>query len=279
MSRSTNKEVQGVAEDVRAVVAGLDPAVRNRWFSYKPQAGNSKKQAKYSPIPSPEKITKKTTKRKAAAVKAEATEYTLDSDSSIEILEVTPRPKSKNSAAASNDDTVDDESVEMSFCVYVETPAPVILKVRKGSQKPLPPKTTALGPYEIQSCLDYQGFLLLIADECRTTVANLDRSSMQWKYDRPGNAKLMPLTNQTGFNVMIKQLKARHKDYAFSVFMSPPTAVKKELLWLRAEEDDGNDGGGPPDFDYNLDDLKAGGSVLSIRDQIVREFPRLKANY
>ncbi|KAJ6465258.1 hypothetical protein DFH09DRAFT_1381957 [Mycena vulgaris] len=272
MTKSKNKEVKGVTDDVRAVVEGLDPAVRNRWFRYVPQASSSKKNENYTPISSPEKSPKKTktSKRKADTVKAEATEYTLESDSSVEILDNSPRPKKKKRSKVPAAASDDDDPVEMVFCVYVETPAPAILNVRKGNQKPLPPKTTTLGPYEFISSISYPDFLRVVADGCRTKPANLDRNSMQWKYDRPASAKPKPLTNETGFTVMIKQLKARHKDYAFNVFMSPPNAVKEELPWIRlgAEQDDGNDGGGPPDFDYNIDDLKAGGSVLSIRDQI-----------
>ncbi|KAJ6587613.1 hypothetical protein DFH09DRAFT_1274490, partial [Mycena vulgaris] len=290
MTKSKNKEVKGVADDVRAVVEGLDPAgafSAPRTRDNHPDGASISTQSvvplctasqqlqekrKLHPYLLPEKSPKKTktSKRKADTVKAEATEYTLESDSSVEILDNSPRPKKKKRSKVPAAASDDDDPVEMAFCVYVETPAPAILNVRKGNQKPLPPKTTTLGPYEFISSISYPDFLRVVADGCRTKPANLDRNSMQWKYDRPASAKPKPLTNETGFTVMIKQLKARHKDYAFSVFMSPPNDVKEELPWIRlgAEQDDGNDGGGPPDFDYNIDDLKAGGSVLSIRDQI-----------
>ncbi|KAJ6595384.1 hypothetical protein B0H10DRAFT_1960468 [Mycena sp. CBHHK59/15] len=67
---------------------------------------------------------------------------------------------------------------------------------------------------------------------------------------------------------MIKSLKDLHKDYVFSIFMSPRSAVKKGLPWVK-DEDDSNGGGSPLDFDYNLHELTAApNSVLSICQQI-----------
>jgi hypothetical protein len=53
---------------------------------------------------------------------------------------------------------------------------------------------------------------------------------MQWRFDRPNNAARRPLTTETGLKVAIKSLVERKKDYNFTVYMSPPSLVKKELV-------------------------------------------------
>ncbi|KAJ7858264.1 hypothetical protein B0H14DRAFT_2577881 [Mycena olivaceomarginata] len=77
--KSKNPEVLKVAQDIQEIVEGLDPAVANRWFHYKPNARSSKQQENYSPLPSPEKLPQK---RKAEAVKSEPIDLSLDSDDS-----------------------------------------------------------------------------------------------------------------------------------------------------------------------------------------------------
>ncbi|KAJ7834129.1 hypothetical protein B0H14DRAFT_3462244 [Mycena olivaceomarginata] len=60
--KSKNPEVLKVAQDIQEIVEGLDPAVANRWFHYKPNAGSSKQQENYSPLPSPEKLPQRPNK-------------------------------------------------------------------------------------------------------------------------------------------------------------------------------------------------------------------------
>ncbi|KAJ7452598.1 hypothetical protein FB451DRAFT_1409284 [Mycena latifolia] len=251
-AKGKNKEVQAVQDDIEDMVRGLSPAVQKRWFRYTPKPTSSRDEENYSPIPSPAKKPQPKRKADEVTVKTETVDpdQEYQSDSSIKVLD-TPSPKKKklkSSSHVSNDDDDDDDSVEMAFCLYVETPAPPVLNVRKTNTKPPPLKVTTLGPFEFLSSIDYNAFLRIIADGCRTSTANLDTSSMQWKFDRPGNSKLKPLTTETGFKVMLKALKDRHKDYNFSITIH----------------------GGPLDFDYTLDDLAVAGpnSVLSIRQQI-----------
>ncbi|KAJ7850602.1 hypothetical protein B0H13DRAFT_1905584 [Mycena leptocephala] len=89
-------------------------------------------------------------------------------------------------------------------------------------------------------------FLLIIATGCHTKISNLPIASLKWKFDRPANAAKKGLTNKTAYDVMIKSLVDRKKDYVFSVYMQPPTVVKKELPWIKDEND-----ASPPDFEYN----------------------------
>ncbi|KAJ7896356.1 hypothetical protein B0H14DRAFT_2558269 [Mycena olivaceomarginata] len=261
--KSKNPEVLKVAQDIQEIVEGLDPAVANRWFHYKPNARSSKQQENYSPLPSPEKLPQK---RKAEAVKSEPIDLSLDSDDSDCAAASSSRTakKTKRSASTGADDL---EAVEMSFCVYVETPPPPILSTRKANTKPLPTKTTTLGPFECMSSFTFPEFLDIIATACQTNTANLPLHSLQWKFDRPNNSKPKPVTNTTGFKVMVKALIDRRKDYVFSIFMAPPSFVKVELPW----KESGDEGPKVPlNFEYGIDDLHGGGSVLSIRDQLVR---------
>ncbi|KAJ7100548.1 hypothetical protein C8R44DRAFT_747582 [Mycena epipterygia] len=218
----------------------------------------------------PVKTTTKGKRKADLDVKTDHGDHTSDSD--IEILNTPPpKKKTKHSSRPSVDEDEPDDSVDMAFCVEVQTPPPPILAVRKTSAKAPPPKTTELGPYKFNLAKDYPDFLHVIAKACQTTTSNLDVVSMMWKFDRPNNSKPKPVTNKTGFDVMITTLLGRRKDYNFVILMAPPNAVKKELPWVK-DEDDGNGGGPPLDFEYSLDDFTAGpSSVLSIRQQILNE--------
>ncbi|KAJ7817345.1 hypothetical protein B0H14DRAFT_3474662 [Mycena olivaceomarginata] len=168
-SKSKNKEVQRVQQDIDEMIEDLSPEVRNKWFAYKPHVSSSRQQENYSPISSPAKPDSKCRADATPAVKAEPIDLSLDSD--IEISSP-PRKKKKRSVAPDVDE-LDDESIEISFCIEVETPAPPILTVRKGNAKPIPPKTTTLGPYEFRSSVTYPDFLAMIAKACQTRPENL----------------------------------------------------------------------------------------------------------
>ncbi|KAJ7865713.1 hypothetical protein B0H14DRAFT_2573705 [Mycena olivaceomarginata] len=226
--KSKNPEVLKVAQDIQEIVEGLDPAVANRWFHYKPNARSSKQQENYSPLPSPEKLPQK---RKAEAVKSEPIDLSLDSDDS-DCAAASSSHTAKKTKRSTSTDADDLDAVEMSFCVYVETPPPPILSTRKANTKPLPTKTTTLGPFECMSSFTFPEFLDIIATA-----------------------------------LMVKALIDRRKDYIFSIFMAPPRFVKVELPW----KESGDEGPKVPlNFEYGIDDLHGGGSVLSIRDQLVR---------
>ncbi|KAJ7443369.1 hypothetical protein FB451DRAFT_1413706 [Mycena latifolia] len=268
-TKGKSKEVQAVQDDIEDMVHGLSPAVQKRWFRYTPKPTSSRDEENYSPIPSPAKKPQPKRKADEVAVKTETIDpgQEYQSDSSIKVLDTPPpKKKLKSSSRVSNDDDDDDDSVEMAFCLYVETPVPPVLNVRKTNTKPPPPKVATLGPYEFLSSINYNAFLRIIADGCRTSTANLDTGSMQWTFDRPGNSKLKPLTTETGFKVMLKALKDRHKDYNFSITMSPPSPVKKELVWILTHERFARSN----EFLAMENDLAAAGpnSALSIRQQI-----------
>ncbi|KAJ6568837.1 hypothetical protein B0H19DRAFT_1373283 [Mycena capillaripes] len=238
MKKSKSKEVERVQDDIEQIVENLDPAVRARWFGYKPTSSSSRKD-QYSPLSSPNKpSTSKTPKRKKPAVDENDIDIVLDSDPDIEFV---PHPQKKQRCTSPEiEDDNNDDSVEMSCYLYVETPPPAILHVRKGPSKPLAPKTTELGPFLFNSSIKYPDFLRILADGC------------------PKKS----LANTTAYDVMVKSLKDRKKDYVFSVYMAPPTAVKRELPWIES-----NNGGSTLDFGYNLEEATSN-SVKSIRDQI-----------
>ncbi|KAJ7831046.1 hypothetical protein B0H14DRAFT_2592950 [Mycena olivaceomarginata] len=102
--KSKNPEVRKVAQDIQEIVEGLDPA---------------------------EKLPQKC---KAEAVKSEPINVSLDSDDSdcAAASSSHTAKKTKRSASADADDL---EAVEMSFCVYVENPAPSDLEYPQGQYK------------------------------------------------------------------------------------------------------------------------------------------------
>ncbi|KAJ7842585.1 hypothetical protein B0H13DRAFT_2365161 [Mycena leptocephala] len=262
MAKTKKKEVQRIQDDIDDIVENLSPDVCARWFGYKP-ASSSTRIDNYSPMSSPHKQAKgssrKPPKRKADENQPDAGH---DSDSSIEFVSKSSK-KPKHSLP--EDDSNTNDSVEMSVYLYVETPPPPALNVRKRATRPPPTQTTELGPYIFNSSINYTDFLRILADGCCTKTANLAIDTLQWKFDRPGNAQKKVLSTKTAFDVMIQSLKDRHKDYVFSVYMRSPLPVKKELPWTQEAE---NVGGKALDFEYNVENAVPN-SVKSIREQIV----------
>ncbi|KAJ7862133.1 hypothetical protein B0H14DRAFT_3444898 [Mycena olivaceomarginata] len=232
MAKRKDKEVERVQEDIKDILlhkserAGLATnlslavLVKTNIPPFHPQSK-----------PTKDKRAKKKTKTDENNV----IEDGFESDSSIELITTKSASKRKHSALADATDDCedDDDSVEMSFYVYVEIPPPPSLSVRKPSAKPPPTQTTELGPYKFNSFIHFSDFLLIIATGCHAKISNLPIASMKWKFDRPGNATRKGLTNETAYDVMIKSLMDRKKDYVFSVYMLPPTLVKKELPWIK----------------------------------------------
>jgi hypothetical protein len=160
-----------------------------RWFGYKPVSSSSRNN-QYSPISSPDKQSKhlsiRNSKRKADENKADDG---VDTDSSIEIIPKDKPPKKrKRSTPADAIVDVNDDSVEMSFYVYVEIPPPPSFNICKNSAKPPAAQTTELGPLKFNSSIQFPDFLLIIANACHTKISNLPVTSMKWKFDRPANA-------------------------------------------------------------------------------------------
>ncbi|KAJ7362614.1 hypothetical protein DFH08DRAFT_1073694 [Mycena albidolilacea] len=247
-SKSKNKEVQQVQQDINEMIEDLSPEVRNKLFAYKPHVLSSHQQENYSPISSPAKPDSKRRADATPAVKAEPIDLSLDSD-----IEISSPPRKKRR----------DLLLRTSWTNWMTNP----LKSRNA--KPILPKTTTLGPYEFRSSVTYPDFLAMIAKACQTRPENLSLSSMQWRFDRPNNAACRPLTTEIGLKVAIKSLAERKKDYDFTAYMCPPSLVlvKKELPWIREARNDNTPS--PLDFDYTIEELSApGSSILSVREQI-----------
>ncbi|KAJ7857928.1 hypothetical protein B0H14DRAFT_3637440, partial [Mycena olivaceomarginata] len=214
--KTKNKEVYCMQEDIQDMIDGLDHGTKARmhWFMYKPHASSCKNQENFCPLPSPEKPVNHTLKcctEDESSLKTEPIDLSLNSDDKFQIMsspypkkrsvipwsgnainnhndndcDLSPPRKKKRSSAASSDGNDDEENppVEMSFFIEVESLAPPVLSVRKGNTKPLPPKTTVLGPFEIMSSISYYKFLRMIAKACHTQAENLVLTSMEWKSD------------------------------------------------------------------------------------------------
>jgi hypothetical protein len=78
--------------------------------------------------------------------------------------------------------------------------------------------------------MPYPEFLAMLAKGCRTNANHLPVNQMEWKFDRPVNSAKKSLSNATGYQVIIKTVKDRRKDFVFSVYMPPPSVVKAELV-------------------------------------------------
>ncbi|KAK6981404.1 putative proline-rich protein [Favolaschia claudopus] len=288
-SRKGKGDAQRVKQDGDR--ENLDTEMRSspgsQWFSYKPQSSSSKDV--YSPLTSPAKSSKASARASTAAT----IDISSDSNSDDEFALLPPPPSLHRNTAIDQDDgdldieqapakrrlstpiDVDDDDEDdpepppplpknvMFFCLEVEAPSPQILAVRKNNAKPVPPKTTVLGPFKFKSSIRFPQLLDRIAQACQTTKEDLVLPSLEWKFDRPQNSKRRPLTSEVGLELAIKSLLERRKDFSFTVFMAPPQPGKKELPWLQREDK------APLDFDYSLEELTAtGSSVLSVREQI-----------
>ncbi|KAJ7866871.1 hypothetical protein B0H13DRAFT_1897856 [Mycena leptocephala] len=204
--------IKQVQKDIRDTIAELDPSthpqVQQRWFLYNPKTcSRCKQQNTFSPMSSP---TKQSTSGKRMNPKPDAAaenDIDIDSDSSIEILPSLPRNKRKRASPEVTEDDEDD-SVDMKF-------------------EASPATNIGIGAVQVQI---HHQLPQILATGCHTSTANFSIASMKWKFDRPGNAAKKPFANETVFDVMITSLKDRKKDYVCSVFMLPPTEVKKELM-------------------------------------------------
>ncbi|KAJ7802635.1 hypothetical protein B0H14DRAFT_3488270 [Mycena olivaceomarginata] len=128
-----------------------------------------------------------------------------------------PRKKKKPLPPSDADDEDDNETVQMSFCI-VETPAPPVLS---SSQR----RVARTKPMSSVAPLNGNLVDLIMRNVARSTDA-------------------------VGLKVALDTLKGRLKDYNFSVFMPPPSPVKKELPWLMDEAD--QTGKVPLDSDTSL---------------------------
>ncbi|KAJ7929879.1 hypothetical protein B0H13DRAFT_1859365 [Mycena leptocephala] len=205
--KSKNLEVRKVAQDIQEIVEGLDPAVANRWFHYKPNARSSKQQENYSPLPSPEKLPQK---RKIEAVKSEPIDLSLDSDDS-DCAAASSSHTAKKTKKSASPDAENLEAVEMSFCAYVETPPHVPLQsptLQPIHEPPFPPRR----PGEAEDAL---GFTPLASDPIQNySVANsaapgqaaanrlLSRLNQQTQMASPGP----PIRNHSDENLTPEQI-------------------------------------------------------------------------
>ncbi|KAK7059545.1 hypothetical protein R3P38DRAFT_2758966 [Favolaschia claudopus] len=253
-AKKKNPEVERVQQDIEDMVNGLPPDMQRRWFRYKPESSGSKDADNYSPLPSPQKASTSNSSASSTLVKKETIDLSLDSDSDSETTLVQPSRKTKkrkkSQSVDDTPDTDDSPAVKMSFYLYVQAPPPPVLVIL----------------VLLYSSILFSELLSIIATGCQTNLENLRVDTLQWKFDRPANSPRKSLSNLVAFEVMIKTLKDRHKDYVFSVFMLPPAPVKRELPWLN--DDDGTRQG-PIDFEYTAEELALpSGSATSIRDQI-----------
>ncbi|KAJ7939779.1 hypothetical protein B0H13DRAFT_1850546 [Mycena leptocephala] len=115
------------------------------------------------------------------------------------------RDENDNEPEADDNDSLSDSDIEI-----VSTKKPS--KKRKGS---LPAADDDDDTVDIR-----------MSNQTRESCRELD----EMEFDRPGNAAKKALVNESAFKAMIKSLKDRGKDYVFSIYMLPPTVVKKELM-------------------------------------------------
>jgi hypothetical protein len=241
--------------------------VRNRWFNVGPGLTNKKKSRA------------KPKNKRATDIPVVGVETEVDSD---ETEEAGPsRKKIRKSVESDEDD--DGESHDITVYVSVSSSAPPLSCVANKPVKAPPPKITARPPFTSNSKNDYKTFLSLIAKTVMCPVDSLDYASMQWKFDRPANAKSKPLMSEMCYNAMVSTVIGRKKDFVVTISMQPPrkhvdnvvspSFLIETLIHLDLQpwpiEDDGNDGQLPVDYEHSIDELMQGQATVSIRDQMV----------
>jgi hypothetical protein len=119
---------------------------------------------------------------------------------------------------------IEEYNIKVLMYVNVETPPPPPVRVTGRVAKPLGPKITVQGPFTFQSNIFYADFLLIVAKGMSMCSTNhIIWAEMQWQFDQPANAAKRLVTNGYRYEVMIRMILTKSKDYAITVSIPPAT--------------------------------------------------------
>lgn len=79
---------------------------------------------------------------------------------------------------------------------------------QKTSQKKARPDFVQVGPLNVKFSSTWQIFVAFLASTLKVPPSNLKINSFQWKPIKPKNASFIPVTNEDGFNSLLKKLQA-----------------------------------------------------------------------
>jgi hypothetical protein len=171
---------------------------------------------------------KSTTSKKKAAGKERVAEQ---SDGAIEdeIEEVDELDGSEDEAAplkkkqkttATREDTPD---IEAAVYIFIVIPPPPITHIRNRSTKPPPEQHRQRPPFMFSIDLPYKDFIEKVASATPCYPEALTR--MMWKFEKPMKGNTKPLTTETSYAAMIKQLRKKTKDHVVNIYMPPPNKL------------------------------------------------------
>ncbi|RPD57203.1 hypothetical protein L226DRAFT_572579 [Lentinus tigrinus ALCF2SS1-7] len=132
-----------------------------------------------------------------------------DDDDDDEDEEIKPPPPKRRRKSEPND-----EGQTYSAYIMLEPdeahtiPKTSLSRFQGKATKSLPPsKPTLRGPFEFGDDVSYWDFMDRFATACRTLRRRLEPEEMTWQYEKPANSPNRPLTDESGYRLMLKQLK------------------------------------------------------------------------
>ncbi|KAF8581605.1 hypothetical protein K439DRAFT_1636028, partial [Ramaria rubella] len=167
------------------------------------------------PLSIPKASKKKKKKRKAPVAVDSQGDSTSDG-----MTESAPKDKRRRRSPSCEDVKSVKADVVGAECVIQVEQAPVRVAKGKGTHKFIKQDPLRFGLIDIHTTMEWDSFLDLIAGACETTRGCLNTSSLTWRWSKPGNSPIMPLSSEVAFLSLRKKLGP--KKLTIIVGMKPP---------------------------------------------------------
>ncbi|KAF8582711.1 hypothetical protein K439DRAFT_1661620 [Ramaria rubella] len=169
------------------------------------------------PLAIPKGAKKKRKKRKAPPAEVDS-DGVLESDG---VAQSAPRDKRRWGSSTTSDELGGMKPGRMSAeCVIQVEQPPVRVAKGKGTHKLVKQDPLRFGPIDILTTTEWEGFLDLIAEACETTRGCLNTASLTWRWSKPANSPIMPLSTEVAFLSLRKKIGP--KQPTVIVGMKPP---------------------------------------------------------
>jgi len=147
-------------------------------------------------------------------------------ESSDDELEAPPKKKQKK--AHEEDDSLE---IEATTYIFIVIPPPPTAHIRGKGAKPPPEQHLKRPPFLFNIDLLYDEFLMQVASATPCYPEAL--TGMMWKFEKPIKGDMRPLTTETSYTAMIKQLHDKNKDHVINIYMPPPNKLDNKPTFVR----------------------------------------------
>jgi hypothetical protein len=194
--------------------------------------GPSKPKPKSRKAPAKKSVSKSASKQTVHPVSAPIiTDSGVDNDAGLDANEdideldssededAPPKKKQKKKAREEEDAP----EIEVTVYIFIIIPPPPTIHIRGKSTKPPPEQHRKRPPFFFDIDLSYEEFVAKVASATPCYPDALTR--MMWKFEKPIRGDTRPLTTETSYAAMIKQLRDKSKDHIINIYMPPPNKL------------------------------------------------------